>query len=93
MRLGSTLRRCRSPRGWPRWRRRPAGSARPGRRGGEDYELLACVPGERLEAAARAIAALGTPATPIGSVERGLGAEISRSDGRTLKPDGFDQLG
>jgi thiamine-monophosphate kinase len=60
--------------------------------GGEDYELLACVPREQVAAAARAVAAAGTAATVIGSVERGLGAEIRLADGRALKPDGFDQL-
>ena len=60
--------------------------------GGEDYELLCCVPPEQLAAAAEAVAATGTAATVIGSVERGLGAEIRLPDGRPLKPDGFDQL-
>jgi len=60
--------------------------------GGEDYELLACVPADRLVEATRAIEAMGTSATVIGAVERGTGAEIRLDDGRALKPAGFDQL-
>jgi thiamine-monophosphate kinase len=60
--------------------------------GGEDYELLACIPPERLEEAASAVTATGARSTTVGDVERGSGVEISLPGGRTLKPAGFDQL-
>jgi thiamine-monophosphate kinase len=62
--------------------------------GGEDYELLAAVPHERLERARRAVHdEEGIALTTIGEVVEGEGVEIKLPDGRLLKPQrGFDQL-
>jgi len=60
--------------------------------GGEDYELLAALPAERLGEAAAAVAATGTKLTRIGAVVAGEGVEIRLPDGRLSKPAGFDQL-
>jgi thiamine-monophosphate kinase len=61
--------------------------------GGEDYELLAALPPERLEAAAEAVRqAEGTTLTKIGEVLAGSGVEIRLPGGRFLEPEGFDQL-
>jgi thiamine-monophosphate kinase len=61
--------------------------------GGEDYELLAAVPPERLsEAATRIGEAAETSLTPVGEVGDGEGAEIRLPGGGTLKTTGFDQL-
>jgi len=57
--------------------------------GGEDYELLAALPRERLTAAA----VVGGPKlTQVGEVLDGAGVEIRLPDGGTLAPAGFDQL-
>jgi thiamine-monophosphate kinase len=63
--------------------------------GGEDYELLAALPPERLEEAASAVAEAsnGLALTRIGEVVAGEGVEIRLPDGRLLEPGGFDQLG
>jgi thiamine-monophosphate kinase len=60
--------------------------------GGEDYELLAALPSDRL---AEAIAGTGaeTRLTRIGEVYAGEGVEIRRPGGGTVVPAGFDQLG
>lgn len=61
--------------------------------GGEDYELLAALPEERLPAAEATIVAQGeTKLTRIGKVVAGGGVEIRLPDGGLLKPAGFDQL-
>lgn len=62
--------------------------------GGEDYELLAAVPPERLERARRAVHdAEGIALTTIGEVVASEGVEIKLPGDRTLKPKrGFDQL-
>jgi len=52
--------------------------------GGEDYELLAAIPLDRLG---------DIPATRIGEVVAGEGVEIRLPDGELLKATGFDQLG
>jgi thiamine-monophosphate kinase len=52
--------------------------------GGEDYELLATIPPDRIAA---------IPATGIGKVVAGEGVEIRLRDGGLLEPRGFDQLG
>jgi thiamine-monophosphate kinase len=61
--------------------------------GGEDYELLAALPPERL---AEASAAIGRAAeatlTQVGETRAGEGVEIRLPGGGTLKPAGFDQL-
>ena len=61
--------------------------------GGEDYELLACVPADRLAEAVSAVGAVGgTSLTPIGEVVAGEGVELRLPDGGRLAPGGFDQL-
>jgi thiamine-monophosphate kinase len=62
--------------------------------GGEDYELLAALPPERLEAAASAVEKQsGVGLTRIGEVVAGEGVEIRLPGGGLLEPTGFDQLG
>lgn len=61
--------------------------------GGEDYELLACIPANRLEEATAAVLSKGdTALTKVGEVEPGSGVEIRLPGGRLLEPAGFDQL-
>lgn len=62
--------------------------------GGEDYELLASVPPERVAEARDSVhkAEKGTGLTVIGEVVTGAGVEIRLPDGRFLEPAGFDQL-
>jgi thiamine-monophosphate kinase len=61
--------------------------------GGEDYELLASVPADRLEQATAAVLSEGgTALTRVGEVKGGSGVEIRLPDGRLLEPGGFDQL-
>lgn len=61
--------------------------------GGEDYELLATLPEERLAAARAALGEQGTNLTRVGEIVAGDGVEIRRPDGESLPPRGFDQLG
>jgi thiamine-monophosphate kinase len=62
--------------------------------GGEDYELLAAVPPERLAEATAAVGEAGeTTLTQVGGVHPGTGVEIRLPGGGTLVPKGFDQLG
>jgi thiamine-monophosphate kinase len=61
--------------------------------GGEDYELLASIPPERLEEARQAVReAEGTRLTQIGEVVAGSGVEIRLPGGRLVEPAGYDQL-
>jgi thiamine-monophosphate kinase len=60
--------------------------------GGEDYELLAALPAERLKEASAAVEEVGLRLTRIGEVVAGEGVEIRLPDGRSLEPAGFDQL-
>jgi thiamine-monophosphate kinase len=60
--------------------------------GGEDYELLAALPPERLDEARSAIAEGGDVLTAIGEVTEGGGVSLRQSDGSLRKPFGFDQL-
>ncbi len=61
--------------------------------GGEDYELLAALPPERLAAATAAVADTGGPGlTAIGEAVAGEGVEIRLPGGGFLQPVGFDQL-
>jgi thiamine-monophosphate kinase len=62
--------------------------------GGEDYELLASIPPERVAEARRRVheAENGIALTEIGEVLAGSGVEIRLPDGRLLEPEGFDQL-
>lgn len=60
--------------------------------GGEDYELLAALPEERVADAAAAVENHGG-LTRIGTVVAGEGVEIRLPGGELLEPRGFDQLG
>jgi thiamine-monophosphate kinase len=61
--------------------------------GGEDYELLASVPPERLGEAISAVHdEAGIALTRIGEVLPGSGVEIRLPGCRLLEPGGFDQL-
>jgi len=61
--------------------------------GGEDYELLAALPADRLAEASVAIGeAAETTLTPIGAVHAGAGVEIRLPGGGQVKATGFDQL-
>jgi thiamine-monophosphate kinase len=62
--------------------------------GGEDYELLAALPADRLDAATEGLAEAGeTTLTRIGELVAGEGVEIRLPGGAILAPAGFDQLG
>jgi thiamine-monophosphate kinase len=62
--------------------------------GGEDYELLAALPPDRLAETIDEIGAgAGTRLTRIGEIRAGEGVEIRRLGGGTVAPAGFDQLG
>ncbi|HEX5982824.1 MAG TPA: thiamine-phosphate kinase [Solirubrobacterales bacterium] len=61
--------------------------------GGEDYELLAALPADRLtEASTRIGEAAETTLTPIGEVGAGEGVEIRLPGGGRLEAPGFDHF-
>jgi thiamine-monophosphate kinase len=60
--------------------------------GGEDYELLAAIPPEGLDLEELSSAA-GVRMTRIGEAVAGSEVEIRLPGGRSLEPDGYDQLG
>jgi thiamine-monophosphate kinase len=61
--------------------------------GGEDYELLAALPPERLAGASTTVGrAAETTLTQVGEACEGEGVEIRLPGGGTLTPRGFDQL-
>ncbi|HET7454088.1 MAG TPA: thiamine-phosphate kinase [Solirubrobacterales bacterium] len=61
---------------------------------GEDYELLAALPPERLAAASTAIGeAAETTLTPIGQVAEGEGVELRLPGGGLLESRGYDHFG
>ena len=61
--------------------------------GGEDYELLAALPPQRLAEASASIArAAETTLTQVGEARAGEGVEIRLPGGGTVTPSGFDQL-
>jgi thiamine-monophosphate kinase len=61
--------------------------------GGEDYELLASIPPERLDEAIESVrSAEGIALTRIGEVVAGSGVEVRLPGGELAKPGGFDQL-
>jgi len=61
--------------------------------GGEDYELLAALPADRLAEASSAIGeAAETTLTPVGRVAAGEGVEIRLPAGGRLEAKGFDHL-
>jgi thiamine-monophosphate kinase len=62
--------------------------------GGEDYELLAALPPERLAEAASGIGeAAEATLTQVGEVLDGEGIEIRLPGGGSVAPSGYDQLG
>jgi thiamine-monophosphate kinase len=61
--------------------------------GGEDYELLAALPADRLAAATAAIEKAGeTTLTEIGQVTAGEGVAIRLPEGASLEAAGYDHL-
>jgi thiamine-monophosphate kinase len=60
--------------------------------GGEDYELLAALPKDRVADATAAAAAAGIELTVIGKTAPGQGVEVRAPDGSTRAPAGFDHL-
>lgn len=61
--------------------------------GGEDYELLAAIPAQRLEQATATLAeTCGTSLTRIGEVVAGESVEIRLPGGGLLESTGYDQL-
>jgi thiamine-monophosphate kinase len=60
---------------------------------GEDYELLAAVAADRVNAARAAVEAEGVNLTAIGRVEPGSGLALIDRRGRECGIEGFDQLG
>jgi thiamine-monophosphate kinase len=61
--------------------------------GGEDYELLACIPPTLLEqATVEVLDKGGISLTRVGEVRTGSGVEIRLPGGELLEPRGFDQL-
>ncbi|MSO41399.1 MAG: thiamine-phosphate kinase [Solirubrobacterales bacterium] len=73
-----------------------AGGERAGRElaasGGEDYELLVCLPSERASEAVGTLQSSGCRLTVIGGVSSGSGASLRDSSGAELEPRGFDHL-
>lgn len=60
--------------------------------GGEDYELLATLPAEGLDAARSVVAETGGTLTPIGEMTDGEGVSLRQTDGSLREASGFDQL-
>ncbi len=62
--------------------------------GGEDYELLCCLPPASLDRARAAVAEVGGSLTVIGRCVRGEGGgvKLSAPSGRELRVRGYDQL-
>jgi thiamine-monophosphate kinase len=60
--------------------------------GGEDYELLATLPPERVGKAGEAVRAAGGRLTEIGEVAAGARAELIDASGGVRAASGFDQL-
>ena len=59
---------------------------------GEDYELLAALPGEAPSTVRASGGDTATALTPIGTVVAGAGVAIRLPGGGLLAPTGFDQL-
>jgi thiamine-monophosphate kinase len=59
---------------------------------GDDYELLATLPPDRVDEANDVLAAGGTALTEIGAVREGSGVTLRTPDGSERDPHGFDQL-
>jgi len=73
-----------------------AGGERAGRElaasGGEDYELLVCLPSGRVSEALGTLQSSGCRLTVIGAVSSGSGVSLRDSSGLELEPRGFDHL-
>jgi len=61
-------------------------------RGGEDYELLATLPVERLGEAVSALGETEITLAQVGVILPGTEVEVRLPDGRLLETEGFDQL-
>jgi thiamine-monophosphate kinase len=61
--------------------------------GGEDYELLATLPPDRVKGAVAAVGETGVALTAIGEVTRGCGVELRATDGSVRPPRGFEHPG
>jgi thiamine-monophosphate kinase len=59
---------------------------------GEEYELLATLPAEKLAQARAAVAETGVALTEIGRVEEGAGAELQGTNGEAVAVRGFDHF-
>jgi thiamine-monophosphate kinase len=60
--------------------------------GGEDYELLAVIPTDLVDAAATAASSAGAALTVVGRTTRGKGVELRDVSGSVRPPSGFDHL-
>jgi thiamine-monophosphate kinase len=60
--------------------------------GGEDYELLAAIPADRVEDAISAVSARDARLTVIGRTAEGRGVELRDPGGAVRRPRGFDHL-
>jgi thiamine-monophosphate kinase len=60
--------------------------------GGEDFELLACLPPESFEATASAVEKAGATLTGIGVVTSGEGVSLRLPGGGEIEPGGWDHL-
>jgi thiamine-monophosphate kinase len=58
--------------------------------GGEDFELLAMVPAERVDEASGAVSATGSTLTEIGYATEGEGIDLRLPGGEELEARGFD---
>jgi thiamine-monophosphate kinase len=58
--------------------------------GGEDFELLATLPPDRIAEARSAVAQTGSELTEIGYAGEGGGVTLRRGDGSEVEPRGFD---
>ncbi len=59
--------------------------------GGEDFELLVTLPGDRMKAAIEAVGDAGSKLTEIGYVTEGSGVSLKLPGGGEIAPRGFDQ--
>ncbi len=60
--------------------------------GGEDYELLASIPADRVEKALDAVRSTGSDPALIGRVEDGEGVVLRDATGREVSAAGYDQV-
>lgn len=60
--------------------------------GGEEFELLVCLPPDRLDEAAEAVARAGSQLTMIGRVSEGEAGAVTDGAGRRIEGSGFDHM-